>query len=174
MANFQSSRFGSSDFGSSFSNSLFGSNLSSLIPSLLFGGLLRLGTPVFGGVGILGASALSFVASSLVSGLGANGFDQGGVAGGDFGFDRGGLGQSFGFSAATVSPACGAGANFWDPGWVWGGYCGPYPYRRLGWSGIGYFGGPGIGYNVTNGGWLDGFGGNAIRPVGYRGGAKLP
>jgi hypothetical protein len=144
---FASSSFGNSAFGrSGFSDSLIGSSVS-LIPSLLFSGLLRLGTPLFGGVGILGASALSFVASSLVSGLGSNGFDQGGVAGGDFGFGRGGLVQSFGFNEATVSPACGAGASFWGPGWVWGGYCGPYPYHPLGWSGIGYF--PRIGYNVS-------------------------
>jgi hypothetical protein len=102
MANFGSSHFGSLGFGSSdfgnsafgrsgFSNSLIGSNLS-LIPSLLLGDLLRLGTSVFEGPGILGGSALSLAARSFGSGLFSNIFSQGGFAGGAFGFGRGGFG----------------------------------------------------------------------------------
>jgi hypothetical protein len=162
MANFGSSRFGNSGFGSSdfgnsafgssgFSNSLIGSNVS-LIPSLLLGGLLRFGTSVFGGggIGILGGNALSLAVRSLVSGIGSNGFGQGGFAGGDFGLGRGGFGSGFGFDEAPVWPACGAGASFGRPDWAWSGYCGPYPYYPLGWNGIGYFGDPGTGYNVTD------------------------
>ena len=147
IMNFGSSDFGSSDFGNSglgrsdFSNSLIGSNVS-LIPSLLLGGLLRLGTSVFGGEGLLGASALTFAARSFVSGLASNGFGRGGFAGGDFGFGRGGFGGGFGFDEAPVWPASVGGAGFWRPGWVCSGYCGPYPSYPLGWSGIGYFSGP--------------------------------
>jgi hypothetical protein len=158
MGNFGSSRFGISGFGSSdfgnsafgrsgFSNSFIGSNVS-LIPSLLFGGLLRLGTSAFGGWGLLGESALSFAARSFSSVLGLNGFGQGGFASGDFG--RGGFGWNFGFDEAPVWPACGAGASFGRPGWAWSGYCGTYPYDPLGGSGIGYFGDPRIGYNITD------------------------
>jgi hypothetical protein len=150
ITNFGGSRLGSSGFGrSGFSNSLIGSNVS-LIPSLLLGGLLRLGTMGFGGADILGGSALSFAARSFGFGLGSNGFSQGGFAGGHFGFGRGGLGWGFGFDEAPGWPACGAGASFWRPGLAWSGYCGPHPYSPLGWNGIGYFGDPRNGCNVTN------------------------
>jgi hypothetical protein len=162
MENFGRYRFGSSgpaslDFGnsvdgiSSFSNSLIGSNVS-LIPNLLLGGLLRLGTSVFGGGGILGGSALSFAARSFGLGLASNGFNQGGFAGGEFGIGRGGFSWDFGFQEAPVCPARGAGASFWGPGSAWSGYCGPYPYYPLGWSGSGYFGNSRIGYDVTDAG----------------------
>ena len=154
-APFAASGLGSSDFGnsafggSSFSNSFIGSNLS-LIPNLLFGGLLRLGTSVLGGWGILGETALSLAARSLGFGLGSNGFGQGGFAGGDFGLGRGGFGWSSGFDQDPVWPVCGAGASFWRPGWAGSGYCGSYPYYSSGWSGIGYFADPRTGYNIPD------------------------
>jgi hypothetical protein len=108
----------------------------SLIPNLLFGGLLRLGTSVFGGWGLLGESALSFAARSFGFGLSSNGFGQSGFAGGGFGFGRGGFGWGFGLNEAPVRPACSAGASLWRAGWALSSYCGPYPYYPLGWSGI--------------------------------------
>ncbi len=93
MTNFGgSSRFGSGDFassgfgnsgfgGSGFSNSLLGSGLS-LLPNLLFGGLLHLGTSVLGGGailegGLLAGNVISLAARWLGSGLGSNGYAQG-------------------------------------------------------------------------------------------------
>jgi hypothetical protein len=149
-SSFGRSGFGNSGFGGSgFSNS-FGESGASVIPSLLFGGLLHLATPLFGGVGMLGANALSYAARSLIFGLASNAFDQGSFDGGNSGFGQSGFVPSFGFQVAPVLPPCGYGANYWGPGWVWGGYCGAYPYRPLGWSGVGYFGGPGNGYILAN------------------------
>jgi hypothetical protein len=155
MGEFGSDRFGSTDFassgfgssgfgGSDFSNSLLGSSLS-LIPNLLFGGLLRIGTPLFGGGGLLeggllAGNAISLAARWLGSGLSSNGFDQGGPAGVDNGFGPGGFGVSFGFTPAPAWPACNAVASFQGPGWGWSGYCGPFPYYPSRWNGISLFG----------------------------------
>jgi hypothetical protein len=140
--------FGNSGFGhSGFSSSFIESDLS-IIPNLLFGGLLRVGPSLLGGPAILGANALAFAASSIVSGLVSNGFGQGGYVGGGSGFDASGFGSGFGFDAAPVGPACGAGVSFGRPGWSWSGYCGAYPTYPLGWSGSGYFGGVRNGYNA--------------------------
>jgi hypothetical protein len=158
MADFGSSRFGRSSFGSSgfgngafglsgFSNSFIGSN-ASLIPNLLLDGLLRLGTSAFEG-GILG-DALSLALRSFGSGLFSSGFGEGGFAGGDFAFGRSVFGRGFGLDETPLWPGCGPGASLWRPGWTWGGYCGPYPYYPLGWSGIDSFGGPRTSYNVSD------------------------
>jgi hypothetical protein len=161
---FGSDRFGSTDFassgfgsaglgGSDFSNSLLGSSLS-LIPNLLFGGLLRFGTPLFGGGGLLeggllAGNAISLAARWLGSGLGSNGFDQGGPAGFDNGFGPGGFGVSFGFTPAPAWPACNAVASFQGPGWGWSGYCGPSPYYPSRWNGISLFGDRKTNYNTV-------------------------
>jgi len=143
--NFGGSRFGVSGFGDSgfgnpgfggsgFSNSGIGSGLS-LIPNL-FGGLLSLGTTIFGGHGLLAADAISLAVRLFVSAVGANGFGQGGSNGGDIGL-----------GAGPVWPACGLGAPLWAPSPAPGVYCGPYAYQPFGWGGIGYVGGPRIGFN---------------------------
>jgi hypothetical protein len=162
MANFGNPRFGNAGLGtvdsgnsgfgqSSFSSSLIGSDLS-LVPNLLFSGLLRVGTSVFGGPGILGVNVLALAASSIVSGLVSNGFGQGGFAGSNAGFVPGGFGWGLGFEAVPVGPACDAGVSFGRPAWAWSGYCVPYSTYPLGWSGSGSFGGGRNGYNATGGG----------------------
>jgi hypothetical protein len=160
MTNFGSPRFGNSGFGNSgfgnsalglgpFSNSLMGSNIS-LIPSLLFGGLLPFGGSAFGLGGILGGSVISFAAHSIVADLVSNDFGQGGSSGGDFGPGPGGFGGGLAFGEPLPGPACGLVANPWRPGWTWNGYCGPYPFYSMGWSGSGYFGDPTAGKNFTD------------------------
>ena len=150
-SHFGVSGFGASDFGnggfgnSGFSNSGIGSGLS-LIPNL-FGGLLNLGTTIFGGHGLLAADAISLAVRLFVSAVGANGFGQGGSNGGDIGFGQGGYGGNFGLGAAPVWPACGPGAPLWAPSPAPGVYCGPYSYQPFGWGGIGYVGGPRTGFN---------------------------
>ncbi len=146
VAGFGFSNFGNSSFGGSgFSNSGFGSGVS-LIPNLL-GGLLNLGTSVFGGHGLLVADALSLAVRLFVSGLGSSVSGQSGFAGGDAGFGQSGFAGNFGLGAAPVWPACGPGAPLWAPGPASGGYCGPYAYQLFGWSSIGYLSGPRIGFN---------------------------
>ena len=153
-AGFASSNFGNPGFGDlGFSNSLLGSGVS-LIPNLLFGGLLHLGTSVLGGGGILeggllAGSAISLAARWLGSGLGSNGSGQGDSAGVDFGFSPGGFGIGFGFAPAPAWPACNAVASFQGPGWGSSGYCGPSPYYPSGWSGIRQFGNPRTNYNMA-------------------------
>jgi hypothetical protein len=122
MSNFRSSRFGNTGFGgfdfgnsgfghSGFSSSFIGSDIS-LIPNLLFGGLFRVGTAVFGGPGLLGANVLALAASSIVSGIVSNGF-----GGGDAGFAPSGFGPGLGFDVVPVEAPCGAGVSFGRPGW---------------------------------------------------------
>jgi hypothetical protein len=156
MGNFGGSHFGVSGLGASgfgnpgfgspgFSNSGIGSGLS-LIPNL-FGGLLNLGTTIFGGHGLLAADAISLAVRLFVSAIGANGFGQSGSAGGDIGLGPGGFGGNFAFGTAPVWPACGSGAPLWAPGPSSGGYCAPYAYQPFGWSSIGYSGASRIGFN---------------------------
>lgn len=176
MASFGSSRrFGSGDFSRSgfgnsgfgdlgFSNSLIGSSLS-VIPNLLFGGLLQLGTTVFGGGGILeggllAGNAISLAARWLGSGLGSNGFSQGGSAGGDNSFGPGAFGVNFGFTPALAWPACNAVTSFQGSGWGSSRYCGPSPNYPLSRSGASQFGDYGINYNLANGH----FGNSDFRP----------
>ena len=157
IANFGDSRFAASGFrgsdrgnssfgGSGFSNSTIGSGVS-LFPNLL-GGLLNVGTSMFGGPGLLAANALSLAVRLFVSGLGANGFGQGDTAGGEAGVGPGGFGGNFGFEAAPVWPACGPTANDWGPGPAWGGSCAPAPnlYQPFGWNTNVYLGDPRIGF----------------------------
>jgi hypothetical protein len=152
---------GSTDFGGfGSSNSLIGSSIS-LIPNLLFGGLLHLGTSLIGGGGLLeggllAGNAISLAARWLGSGLGSNGYGQGGPASVDFGFGPGGFGVNFGFAPAPTVPACIPVASFQGPGWAWSGYCGPSPYYPSGWNGISQFGNPTINYNLSG----DRFGGS--------------
>jgi hypothetical protein len=146
VSGFGGSDFGGPSFGSfGFSNSGIGSGLS-LIPNL-FGGLLNLGTTIFGGHGLLAADAISLAVRLFVSAVGANGFGQGGSAGGDIGFGQGGFNGNFGFGAAPAWPTCGPSAPLWAPGPPSGAYCGPYAYQPFGWSSIGYSGSPRIGFN---------------------------
>jgi hypothetical protein len=146
LSGFGSSDFGNSSFGrSGFSNSGIGSGVS-LIPNL-FGGLLNLGTSLFGGRGILGANALSLAVRLFVSAIGATGFGQGDSASGDFGFGQSGFSGNFGLEAAPVLPACAPGAPLWAPGPAAIAYCGPYAYQPYGWSSIDYLSGPGIRFN---------------------------
>lgn len=156
MENFGGSHFGASAFGASgfgnpgfgssgFSDSGIGSGLS-LIPNL-FGGLLNLGTTIFGGHGLLAADAISLAVRLFVSAVGANGFGQGGSSGGDFSYGQGGFNGNFGFGAAPAWPACGPGAPLWAPGPASGVYCGPYAYQPFGWSSIGYLVDSSIGFN---------------------------
>jgi len=146
LSGFGASNFGNSTFGrSGFSNSGIGSGVS-LIPNL-FGGLLNLGTSLFGGRGILGANALSLAVRLFVSAIGATGFGQGGSAGDDIGFGQGGISGNFGLQAAPAWPACVPGAPLWAPGPAAVGYCAPYAYQPYGWSSIGYLSGPGIRFN---------------------------
>jgi hypothetical protein len=141
---FASSSFGNSGFGDlSFSNSFLGSGVS-LLPNLLFGGLLHLGTSVLGGGGLLeggllAGSAISLAARWLGSGFGSNGYGQGDSAGVDSGYSPGGFGIGFGFAPAPVWPACNAVASFQGPGWGWSGYCGPSPYYPSVWNGSSRF-----------------------------------
>jgi len=128
-----------------FSNSGIGSGLS-LIPNL-FGGLLNLGTTIFGGHSLLAADAISLAVRLFVSAVGANGFGQGGSAGGNTGFGQSGFGGNFGFEAAPAWPTCAPGAPLWAQSPAPGVYCGPYAYQPFGWSSIGYSGGPRIGFN---------------------------
>ncbi len=151
MPNFGSSRFRNAGFGgfdsgnsgfdrSGFSNSFAGSDVS-LIPNLLFGGLLHVGTSLFGGPGILGANVLALAASSIVSGLVSNGFSQDGFSGGDTGFGPGEFGSGPGFGAVPLWSTCGGGVNFGGPAWALSGYCGRYAYHPSAWSGGVSFGG---------------------------------
>jgi hypothetical protein len=148
---FSNAGFGGYDFGNSgfshsgFGGSFIGSDLS-IIPNLLFGGLLRVGPSLLGGPAFLGANVLAFAASSIVSALVSNGNDQGGFAGSNVGFGAGGYGPAFG--PASFGPACGAGVSFGRPGWSFSGYCAPYPTYPMAWGGGGYFGGIGNGYNA--------------------------
>jgi hypothetical protein len=146
VSGFGASDFGNSPFGSSgFSNSAFGSGVS-LIPNL-FGGLLNLGTSVFGGHGLLAVDALSLAVRLFVSAIGANGFGQGDSTGGDIGFGQSGFNGNFGLGAAPIWPACGPGAPLWAPSPAPGFYCGLYAYQPLGWSAFGPFGHPSTGFN---------------------------
>jgi hypothetical protein len=140
--------FGNSGFGhSGFGGSFIGSDLS-IIPNLLFGGLLRIGPSLLGGPAFMGANVLAFAASSIVSALVSNGNDQGGFAGSNVGFGAGGYGPVPAFGPAPFGPPCGAGVSFGRPGWSFSGYCAPYPTYSMGWGGGGYFGGIGNGYNA--------------------------
>ena len=160
--NFGSPRFGNtgpgnSVFGTSalglgpFSSSFLGSNLS-LIPSLLFGGLLPFGGSAFGLGGILGGSVLSFAAHSIVSDLVSNGIGQGGSAGNEFDLGPAGFGGGLGFSEPLPEPACDPVANPWRPGWTWNRDCQLYPFYSMGWSGTGYFSEPATHHNFTDAG----------------------
>ena len=157
-SDFRSSRFGDSGFGSfgvgnsgfggsGFSSSLIGADIS-ILPNLLFGGLLRVGSAIFGVPAILAADAISLAANSIISGLVSNDSGQGSFAGDNAGFGASEFSPGFGYQLAPVPPPCGVGLSFGGPGWAWGGYCGPYPPSPLGWSGRGYFNGGGIGYNA--------------------------
>ena len=111
----------------------------SLIPNLLFGGLLHLGTSFLGGGGILeggllAGSAISLAARWLGSGLDSNGFGQEDPAGVDFGFGPRGFGAGFEAAPAPVWPACNAVASLQGPGWRWSGYCAPILYYPSGWN----------------------------------------
>jgi hypothetical protein len=137
---------------SSFSSGRFMSNFSSspsfigpdfsILSSLLFGGLLRIGPALLGAPALLGGNVLASAASSIVSGLVSSGFGQPDIVGGvpsEFG-------QGFGWHAAPVEPNCSLGASFGNPGWAWGGYCGPYPTYSWRSNAGGYLGGGGNGY----------------------------
>jgi hypothetical protein len=146
---FISSGFGRSEFGHSGSGGSFIESDLSIIPNLLFGGLLHVGTSLLGGPAFLGANVLAFAASSIVSALVSNGNDQGGFAGYNGGFGAGGgNAPAPTFSPVPVGPACGAGVSFGRPGWSFSGYCGSYPAYSMGWGGGGYFGGFGNSYSA--------------------------
>jgi hypothetical protein len=153
-ADFASSGFGSSGFGGSdFSNSLLGSGVS-LFPNLLFGGLLNLGSSVFGGgglleEGLLAGSAISLAARWLGSGLDSNGFGQEGPAGVDFGFGPSGFGVSIGFAPAPAWPPCNVVTSFQGPGWRWSDYCGPSPDYPSRWNSISLFDDRRTNYNMA-------------------------
>jgi hypothetical protein len=142
------SGFGYSGFGhSGFGGSFIGSDLS-IIPNLLFGGLLHLGPSLLGGPAFLGANVLAFAASSIVSALVSNGNDQGGFTGSNVGFGAGGYDVGPAFGPAAVGPPCGFGVSVGRPGWSFSGYCAPYPTYPMSWSGGGYYGGFRSGYNA--------------------------
>ena len=119
---FSGAGFGHSGFGGSF----IGSDLS-IIPNLLFGGLLHIGPSLLGGPAFLGANVLAFAASSIVSALVSNGGDQGDAAGPNAGFAAEGYNVGPPFGASPVGPPCGFGVSFGSPGWSFNGYCAPYP-----------------------------------------------
>jgi len=127
MSNFGGSRFSNAGFGgfdygnsgfghSGFGGSFIGSDLS-IIPNLLFGGLLHVGPSLLGGPAFLGANVLAFAASSIVSALVSNGNDQGDFTGSNVGFGAGGYDPRPAFGPAAVGPPCGFGVSFGRPGW---------------------------------------------------------
>ncbi len=135
---YANSGFGHSGYGhSGFGGSFIGSDLS-IIPNLLFGGLLHVGPSLLGGPAFLGANVLAFAASSIVSALVANGNDQGGFTGSNVGFGAGGYDPGPAFGPAAVGPPCGFGVSFGRPGWSFSGYCAPYPTYSMAWNGNGY------------------------------------
>jgi hypothetical protein len=144
---FANAGFGSSGYGGSeFGDSLFGSALS-LIPNLLFGGLLRFGGSLLGGGGLLeggllAGNAISLAARWLGSASDSNDFGFGGPASVDFGFGQG-FGVSFGYTPvpAPLWPACTTVPSFQWPAWGWNTYCGYTPhYFGPAWNGNNGFG----------------------------------
>jgi hypothetical protein len=129
-AGIESAGFG----GTGFSDSLIGSGIS-IIPNLLFGGLLHLGTSFLGGGGLLEGGLLARNAISLaahwLSYGDSNTYGQTGPSGIDSGFDSGGLDVNFGFASTTAWPTCNRIASFQGPAWGWSGYCGSSRYPGL-------------------------------------------
>jgi hypothetical protein len=130
---FASAGFASAGFGGTdFSDSLIGSGIS-IIPNLLFGGLLHLGTSFLGGGGLfegglLAGNAISLAAHWLGSGDDSTGYAQAEPAGIDSGFESGGLDVNSGFASTTAWPRCNRMAGFQGPAWGWSVYCSSSPY----------------------------------------------